>query len=66
MLLLIKAVYIERPPLGRKISSGEVGKVSKDLTPSVENWASRDLSEEAVKYLSMDGTNFSIRIDGFG
>jgi putative transposase len=50
--------------IGRKISAGEVSNVSKDLTRSVEAWRERDLSGEAIKYLYMDGTNFSMRIDG--
>ena len=50
--------------IGRKISSGEISKVSKSLTSSVESWRERDLSEEPVKYLYVDGTNFSMRIDG--
>lgn len=50
--------------IGRKISAGEVSNVSKELTRSVEAWRERDLSGEAIKYLYMDGTNFSMRIDG--
>jgi len=50
--------------IGRKISSGEISKVSKSLTSSVESWRERDLSEEPIKYLYIDGTNFSMRIDG--
>jgi putative transposase len=49
--------------IGRKISSGEVSKVSKELIPSVEAWRERDLSKEDIKYLYVDGTNFSMRID---
>lgn len=50
--------------IGRKISSGEISKVIKSLTESVEAWRERDLSEEPIKYLYIDGTNFSMRIDG--
>lgn len=50
--------------IGRKISSGEISKVSKSLTESVETWRERDLSKEPVKYLYIDATNFSMRIDG--
>jgi len=49
--------------IGRKISSGEVSKVGKELIPSVEAWRERDLSKEDIKYLYVDGTNFSMRID---
>ena len=50
--------------IGRKISSGEISKVSKSLTESVETWRERNLSKEPVKYLYIDATNFSMRIDG--
>lgn len=50
--------------IGRKISSGEVSKVSKELTHSVEAWRERDLSGEVIKYLYVDGTNFSMRVAG--
>jgi len=50
--------------LGRSISSGEVSNVSKELTESVEAWRERDLSKEPIKYLYIDGTNFSMRVDG--
>lgn len=50
--------------IGRKISSGEVSKVSKELTSSVEAWRERDLSKESIKYLYIDGTNFSMRVNG--
>jgi len=49
--------------IGRRISSGEVSKVSKELTRSVEAWRERDLSGDKIKYLYIDGTNFSMRID---
>jgi len=50
--------------IGRKISSGEISNVSKSLTSSVEAWRERDLSKEPIKYLYIDGTNFSMRVDG--
>jgi len=50
--------------IGRKISSGEVSNVSKELTRSIEAWRERDLSRESIKYLYIDGTNFSMRVDG--
>ena len=50
--------------IGRRISAGEVSKVSKELTKSVEAWRERDLSREPIKYLYIDGTNFSMRVDG--
>jgi putative transposase len=50
--------------IGRKISPGEVSNVSKELSRSVEAWRERDLSKEDIKYLYVDGTNFSMRING--
>ena len=47
--------------IGRSISSGEVSNVSKELTRSVEAWRERDLSKEDIKYLYVDGSNFSMR-----
>lgn len=49
--------------IGRKISSGEVSNIGKELTRSVEAWRERDLSNEDIKYIYVDGTNFSMRID---
>ena len=50
--------------IGRKISAGEVSKVSSHLTEAVETWRERDLSQEAIKYLFVDGTLFSMRVEG--
>jgi putative transposase len=50
--------------LGRKISAGEVSKVSGQLTRAVEAWRERDLSLEPIKYLFVDGTHFSMRVEG--
>ena len=37
--------------LGRKVSAGEVSRVSKELVDAEERWRTRDLSEEKIKYL---------------
>jgi putative transposase len=50
--------------LGRKISAGEVSKVSSQLTEAVETWRERDLSHDPIKYLFVDGTLFSMRVEG--
>jgi putative transposase len=50
--------------IGRKISAGEVSKVSSELTKAVEAWRERDLSGEPIKYLFVDGTLFSMRVEG--
>jgi putative transposase len=48
--------------IGRSISPAEVSNANKDLTDAVEKWRTRDLSAEAVKYMFIDGVNFSMRI----
>ena len=50
--------------IGRKLSPMEVSKASKELTQAVEAWRERDLSLEPIKYMYIDGTLFSMRIDG--
>lgn len=50
--------------IGRRISPTEVSKASKQLANAVERWRERDLSVEAIKYMYIDGTLFSMRIDG--
>ena len=50
--------------IGRMISPSEVSKASKQLSKAVENWRERDLSVEPIKYMYVDGTLFSMRIDG--
>lgn len=53
---------ISKRLLGRKISAGEVSRVSKQLVDAVEKWRTRNLSEEKVKYLFIDGVNFKMRV----
>ena len=48
--------------VGRKLSSAEVSKASKQLAQAVEAWRQRDLSSEPIKYIYVDGTLFSMRI----
>ena len=48
--------------VGRRLSSTEVSKASKQLTQAVEAWRQRDLSSEPIKYIYVDGTLFSMRI----
>lgn len=48
--------------LGTKISASKVSECSGRLIESVEKWRSRPLTE-SFKYLYLDGTNFSMRID---
>lgn len=50
--------------VGRRLSSAEVSKSTKQLTEAVEAWRQRDLSCEHIKYMYVDGTLFSMRIAG--
>jgi putative transposase len=50
--------------IGRHLSPEEVSLASKDLGEAVEKWRTRDLSPENIKYLFIDGVNFSMRISG--
>jgi putative transposase len=47
--------------IGRSISHEEVSKANRELTDSVERWRNRDLSKEKIKYLYVDGVNFTMR-----
>jgi len=48
--------------LGRKISAGEVSRANRELVEAVERWRTRDLSQEKIKYMLVDGVNFSMRV----
>jgi putative transposase len=48
--------------IGRSISATEISNVNTELTESVEKWRKRDLSQEQVKYIFLDGVNFRMRI----
>ena len=50
--------------IGRSLSPTEVSEASKELTSAVEQWRERDLSKESYKYIFVDGTLFSMRVDG--
>jgi putative transposase len=50
--------------LGRSLSHNEVSKANVALTEGVEKWRNRDLSQELVKYMYVDGVNFDMRIGG--
>ena len=54
---------ISKRLLGRKISSSEVSNANKKLIDAVERWRTRDLSEETIRYIFLDGVNFDMRID---
>jgi putative transposase len=48
--------------IGRRISHTEISKANKELVDSVERWRNRDLSQEKIKYLFLDGVNFDMRV----
>ena len=50
--------------IGRKISPAEVSNANKGLIDAVEKWTTRDLSEETIKYVFLDGVTFDMRRDG--
>jgi putative transposase len=50
--------------LGRRVSAGEVSRVNAEVEAAIEAWRTRDLSGYKVKYLIMDGVNFSMRVAG--
>jgi putative transposase len=50
--------------IGRRISPMEVSNASRELVGAVEEWRERDLSKEPIKYMYIDGTLFSMRVDG--
>ena len=50
--------------IGRRISHSQVSLVSKEIIDAVEAWRERDLSEENIKYLFVDGVIFKMRVAG--
>ena len=50
--------------IGRKISHSQVSLLSRELIDAVEAWRERDLSEENIKYLFVDGVIFKMRVAG--
>jgi putative transposase len=52
---------ISKQLLGRKISAGEVSRANQELMEAVEQWRTRSLEREKIKYLLVDGVNFAMR-----
>jgi putative transposase len=48
--------------IGRRISHTEISHANTELTEAVEKWRMRDLSQEPIKYLFVDGVNFRMRV----
>ncbi len=55
---------ISRRLIGRSISHEEISEANMELTEAVEKWRNRDLSEEKIKYLYIDGVIFKMRSGG--
>jgi putative transposase len=53
---------ISKRLIGRKISAGEVSNVNKQLIEAAEERRTRDLSQESIKYMFLDGVCFDMRI----
>ena len=53
---------ISKRLIGRSISPQEVSNANNHLIEAIEQWRNRDLSEESIKYLFIDGVNFRMRI----
>jgi len=50
--------------LGRKLSHTEISNANRELTSAVERWRTRNLSQENLRYLFIDGVNFDMRVAG--
>jgi putative transposase len=48
--------------IGRSVSPSEVSRANRELIDAVEQWRNRDLSQECIKYLFVDGVNFDMRM----
>lgn len=55
---------LTRRLVGRSLSHEEVSKANRALTDGIEKWRNRDLSQEPVKYLFLDGVIFRMRMNG--
>jgi transposase-like protein len=53
---------LSRRLIGREISPEEVSKANSELTEAVEKWRNRDLSQEGIKYIFVDGVIFKMRL----
>jgi putative transposase len=47
--------------IGRSVSATEVSNANQELIGAVEKWRNRDLSQEQIKYIFVDGVNFDMR-----
>ncbi len=57
---------ISKRLIGRSISPTEVSNATCELSVAVEQWRLRDLSQEPIKYLYLDGVHFRWNLQGAG
>jgi len=62
LMCLTGVSLISHRLLGRSLSHEEVSKANLALTEGVEKWRNRDLLNELVKYIFLDGVDFDMRI----
>lgn len=55
---------LSRRLIGRSLSHTEISQANGELTNAVERWRTRDLSQEQIQYLFVDGVNFDMRLHG--
>lgn len=55
---------ISKQLFGRNLSPTEISENNKGLNLAIEKWRTRDLSNEDIKYLFVDGVNFDMRVGG--
>ena len=48
--------------IGRSVSPTEVSRAHRELINAVEQWRSRDVSQERIQYIFVDGVNFDRRL----
>lgn len=53
---------ISKKLVGRKLSATEVSEANSQLIEAIERWRDRDLSEESIKYMYLDGVCFDMRV----
>jgi len=53
---------ISKKLVGRKLSATEVSEANTQLVEAIERWRNRDLYQERIKYLYLDGVCFDMRI----
>ena len=52
---------ISKQLIGRKISASEISQTNKELQSAIDLWRTRPLHEVKIKYMYIDGVNFSMR-----